>query len=155
MKITAYKLINKTKLELIKENNISYDSNTLLNSPKNVAQFIKDYITPDYSQEEYFYIIGLNNRGNVKGISELSHGSCNASDGNILGLFQRALLMGCSNIIISHNHPSGDCKPSACDIELTKKINSGCKLLGLKLLDHIITGSDGFYSFQEGGQLND
>jgi len=154
MKITAYKLINKNKLELIKENNISYDSNRLLNSPKNVAQFIKDYITPDYLQEEYFYIIGLNNRGNVKGISELSHGSCDASDGNILGLFQRALLLGCRNIIITHNHPSGYCNPSASDIELTNKVKAGAELLGLKLLDHIITGSEGYYSFTEGGQLN-
>jgi DNA repair protein RadC len=57
------------------------------------------------------------------------------------------------NFIVAHNHPSGDPAPSADDLALTKRFDEGAKLLGIKLLDHIIVGGNKTYSMDECGVL--
>jgi DNA repair protein RadC len=56
-------------------------------------------------------------------------------------------------MILSHNHPSGQLKPSQADIKLTKKLAEGGRLLEIPVLDHIIVTSEGFYSFADEGVL--
>ena len=57
------------------------------------------------------------------------------------------------SIVIVHNHPSGNTDPSDADISMTERINEAGKLLGIRLLDHIIISTDGYYSFREHGDL--
>jgi len=67
-------------------------------------------------------------------------------------IFAAALLSGCRGIVLYHNHPSGDPSPSAEDLAMTKRINDGCKVLGLELVDHLIIGNRGrFVSLRERG----
>ena len=69
----------------------------------------------------------------------------------ILGV---ALKSAATGIILAHNHPSGNLQPSTADLEITKKIESACKFLDIKLLDHIIISPTGqFYSFIDEGVL--
>lgn len=56
-------------------------------------------------------------------------------------ILKKALLLGASALILAHNHPSGDPHPSSSDISMTKEIQSACKVLGLKLHDHVIVGA--------------
>jgi DNA repair protein RadC len=63
------------------------------------------------------------------------------------------LLVGASGLILAHNHPSGNLTPSQADIELTKKIKAGGKLLEIQVLDHVILTSEGYYSFADEGLL--
>ena len=72
-------------------------------------------------------------------------GVCNISTGGITGtvadpklIIAIALKSAATGIILAHNHPSGNLQPSVADIEITKKIQSACKFLDIKLLDHII-----------------
>ncbi|MDB5013922.1 MAG: repair protein [Daejeonella sp.] len=55
--------------------------------------------------------------------------------------------------MLAHNHPSGNLKPSPQDIELTKKIKMGGKLLEIEVLDHCISIADGYYSFADEGLM--
>lgn len=64
-------------------------------------------------------------------------------------IFRRALLNNAASIILFHNHPSGDHRPSQADIQMTSRINSACKIMDIRLLDHIIVTDDSFYSFAE------
>lgn len=64
-------------------------------------------------------------------------------------IFIRALLSGAVNIILCHNHPSGETTPSSEDIKITKAVSEAGKLIGITLLDHIIIGGDSYYSFDE------
>jgi DNA repair protein RadC len=64
-------------------------------------------------------------------------------------LFSEALLVGAANIILAHNHPSGNLQPSAQDKEITRRLSEGAKLLELRLLDHLIFSRAGFYSLYE------
>lgn len=64
------------------------------------------------------------------------------------------LLNACSGAIVVHNHPSGDPTPSRDDIELTDRIVRGANVLGLRLVDHLIVGAEGYFSFLDGGLLS-
>jgi len=68
-------------------------------------------------------------------------------------IFSIALACGASSIMIAHNHPSGQLKPSEADVTLTKKIKEAGRMLDITVLDHIIITSDGYMSFADEGQL--
>ena len=63
--------------------------------------------------------------------------------------------LGCmaTAIILSHNHPSGNPRPSEDDRQLTKKLTAACKLMDISFIDHIIIGSGCFYSFRDHGEM--
>jgi len=65
-------------------------------------------------------------------------------------LFTRALGVGASGILIAHNHPSGKCRPSQCDIESTRRLEEVARALDIELLDHLIFTQDAFYSMRAG-----
>ena len=56
---------------------------------------------------------------------------------------------GPERLILLHNHPSGNAKPSSADIEMTKKLKKGGELIEIKVLDHVILGKDSYYSFAD------
>jgi len=64
-----------------------------------------------------------------------------------------ALQTAASSIILTHNHPSGNLKPSEQDVKVTRKIHDACALLDLKLLDHVIITADNHYSMLENGNI--
>ncbi len=64
-----------------------------------------------------------------------------------------ALLANAVGIIVAHNHPSGEAKPSAEDKELTKRLKEACNLVGINLVDHIIVGNGKYTSFMDRGEM--
>jgi DNA repair protein RadC len=68
-------------------------------------------------------------------------------------IFQAALKINADSIIISHNHPSGNLKPSPGDIKVTKTIKAAGKVLDITLIDHVIIARKGHYSFAQNGKL--
>lgn len=62
---------------------------------------------------------------------------------------KNSLLNNATRVIVAHNHPSGNPKPSEHDIEITKKLKSALETIEIELLDHIIIGDEGYYSFRE------
>lgn len=64
-------------------------------------------------------------------------------------IIKTALNKNASGIIIAHNHPSGECNPSAADIRLTENINKACQAIELQLLDHLVISRDEHLSFRE------
>ena len=66
-----------------------------------------------------------------------------------------AILASAAAFVLGHNHPSGEVKPSADDVEITKRVFLAGDVLGITLLDHLIVAEDGrWYSFQEDGVLS-
>lgn len=68
-------------------------------------------------------------------------------------IFKTAILSNAYGIMIFHNHPSGEVRPSSQDMEMTKLLYAVSKLMGFDLIDHIILGEEGYYSFKENGGL--
>jgi DNA repair protein RadC len=69
-------------------------------------------------------------------------------------ILKKALEEQATSIILSHNHPSGNLRPSQRDLELTKKIMEAAKLIDVQVIDHIIVSDEGYYSFADDGILN-
>lgn len=107
--------------------------------------------------KEHLWVIGLkrNNEVNyIQWVDWVSMGSASCTIADPSQIFKTAIIKNASGIIICHNHPSGNKKPSEHDIALTKKIASGGLLLDIALLDHIIFTTDaGYFSFAEEDQM--
>lgn len=102
---------------------------------------------------EEFKILLLNTANKVLGIFEVSKGGVAGTVADPKLIFMAALKTNASAIILSHNHPSGNLQPSPQDLSLTKKIVEGAKLLDIRILDHLIITSEGYYSFSDEGVL--
>lgn len=103
--------------------------------------------------KEFFWVLLLNHSNQVLGISEIGRGSTSRVDVNIKEIFQLALRANASSVILAHNHPSGNPKPSSTDIAITKKIKEGGKLLDIEVHDHLIFTSQGCTSLLEEGHI--
>lgn len=97
-------------------------------------------------KEEHFYILMLNKQNNIIAEQEISRGILDTLIIHPREVFKPAIKNSASKIILVHNHPSGDCEPSAEDKLITQKIQESGKLLGINVLDHIILGKSSWMS---------
>lgn len=103
--------------------------------------------------EEQFWLLLLNRKNGVLRKEQISVGGRSATVADLKVIFQRALHAGASGIIMAHNHPSGNLKPSAADRQLTKRAVESGKLLDLPVLDHLIIAGSRYYSFADEGEV--
>lgn len=102
---------------------------------------------------EIFVALLLDNKNNLLAKRTVSKGTVDQSAVYPREIFRAAIMAQASGVILGHNHPGGDPAPSVHDREVTKAIIEGGKLLGIRILDHIIISRSGHYSFQENGQI--
>lgn len=127
------------------------EERTRITCSKDIYAFITPYLL-DLNHEELWVII-LTRSNHIKNIEKVSMGGMTGTVADPKIIFQKALAhQGCS-IVIVHNHPSGQTKPSQADIKLTKKIKEGGQFLEIPLLDHIIFANDNYFSFADEGIL--
>lgn len=99
---------------------------------------------------EHFYLICMNYRQSVVGVYDLFVGGVSSSIVDIKVLLRIPIILGCSNIIVAHNHPTGSLDISKDDIDLTKKIKEGSKYLDINLLDSVVFSYEGIKSILHG-----
>ncbi|MCE3278955.1 MAG: repair protein [Bacteroidetes bacterium] len=105
----------------------------------------------EYIEEMYLMI--LNRANKVLGYSKISHGGMSGTVVDTKVVFQTALKAHASSIMLAHNHPSGNLKPSEADLRITKIIKEAGRIMEIPLLDHIILTQEGYYSFADEGIL--
>lgn len=101
--------------------------------------------------QEETKVLLLNRSNTVTGIYELSKGGITGCVVDIKLILSVALKAVASSIIIIHNHPSGNLKPSEADKSLTERLNKACQVIDLVLLDHLIITKDSYLSFKNDG----
>ncbi|TDG36254.1 DNA repair protein [Pedobacter changchengzhani] len=102
---------------------------------------------------EEFKVILLNRANRVLGLADISIGGVSGTVVDPKIVFATALKGNCSSIIVAHNHPSGNLRPSESDIRLTKKLVECGKLLEIVVFDHVIITEYGYYSFLDEGMI--
>lgn len=102
---------------------------------------------------EQFWIIYLNRAGYLIKRIRISEGGIAGTVVDPKIIFKHALDLRASTIILAHNHPSGNLKPSQADLQITKKVQEGGKMLDIFVADHIIVANSSFYSFADEGLL--
>jgi len=120
-----------------------------IHSPADAAELVQ-YEMCALEQEELRVLL-LDTRNRVVHIETVYRGSVNSSQVRVAEIFKTAIRRNASNLIVIHNHPSGDPTPSPDDIAITRSILQAGELLDVKLLDHIIVGSGRFVSLKERG----
>lgn len=102
---------------------------------------------------EVFYILLLNRANRVLETAVISQGGVAGTVVDAKLIFQKALDKLASSIILVHNHPSGNLKPSQNDLDITKKLAQGARLLDMHVVDHLIVHQDQYFSFADEGLL--
>lgn len=102
---------------------------------------------------EVFGVLFLNQANRVNHFEIISQGGITGTVADPRIILRKALEEEAVNIILCHNHPSGNLKPSRADEELTQKIKEAARFLDIKVLDHIIVSDQGYYSFADEGLL--
>lgn len=102
---------------------------------------------------EECYVLLMNQACKVLGHLLVSRGGLTETAVDIRMIMREALLKRATVLALCHNHPSGSLRPSADDDRLTDRLSNSCKMMGIRLLDHIIVTDSGFYSYCEEGRL--
>lgn len=98
------------------------------------------------------YTLALDSRGRLFGSSVVIEGTINAVSFRNAEVFREAVVLRATSIILAHNHPSGDPRPSPQDVSSTKSAFAAGTALDIELLDHVIIGQGRFYSLKREGQ---
>lgn len=106
----------------------------------------------DLGHEE-FWVLFLNQANKVQKRMKISSGGISETAVDIRLILKNAILSGASGIILSHNHPSGNGRPSSADENFTKKMKEAAKLMDVRVLDHIIIAKDTYFSFADEGKI--
>lgn len=122
-----------------------------ITSSKNAYNAIKAKLS-DLPHEE-FWVIFLSRNNNIIKIECISKGGVSGTVVDTRLIFKPAIEYLASGIILVHNHPSGNLKPSQEDINLTKKIKEAARLIDMTIQDHLIIGDQAYFSFADEGLL--
>ena len=117
-----------------------------VNAPSTVFQLTSEFKT---KSREYSVALYLNGRKELIKKQILTIGGQNFNHIEARDLYENALTLPARYVILVHNHPSGDPKPSQEDIELTKILVKAGKILGIEMLDHVIVSRQGYFSFRD------
>lgn len=131
------------RVQLVREDHQEYEQ---FCSPEAVARrfaFLREETV------ETFYVVFLNTNNCIVGMQEISRGTIDRSFIEPREVFQAAILANCTSILLVHAHPSGNTTPSNADRDATDRLRRAGRLLGIRILDHLIIGIPGYYSFAE------
>lgn len=116
-----------------------------------IADYLK-VMLKDYNIE-VFAVIYLNRSNRIKHFEVISRGGITGTVADPRIILKKAVEQEATSIILSHNHPSGNLKPSQADEQLTHKIKQAASYFDIKVIDHIIVSEEGFYSFADEGLI--
>ncbi len=128
-----------------------YTSKNKITSPNDVAEIFIPLLRDEV--KEHFVVVCLNTANKIIKYEIISIGNLNSSVVHPREIFKVAIDNNSANIILLHNHPSGNLEPSREDISVTKRLVEAGKLLDIQVFDHIIIGNNNYYSFVEHKQI--
>lgn len=146
--------IYRQKLQLVVNKEFPVDRGYQITNSKDIEVLLRRFI--DTSLIEYyesFWVMFCDTIGQPLCYAKIAEGCISTAVVDMKVVFSHAVLCGASIMVATHNHPSGNLKPSQRDIELTRKMTNAANLLDIKVIDHIILTSEGYYSFADEGMM--
>ncbi|MBC7887159.1 MAG: DNA repair protein RadC [Ferruginibacter sp.] len=129
----------------------AYLEKTVVRKSRDIAEYLRANIK-DYSYE-VFGVLFLNKGNKINRFEIISRGGITGTVADPRVILKKALEEDATSLVLCHNHPSGNLKPSRADEELTHKIKEAAKYFDIVVMDHIIVSEEGFYSFADEGIL--
>jgi len=141
------------KVRIVYSKNQKPEDRLKITSSKDAYEILKSIWSNQIETREEMLILLLDRSNAVLGYDFLSMGGITGTVADIRLLYSAALNTLATSIIMCHNHPSGNMKPSQSDIDLTKKVKGAGEIMEIKLLDHLIISNNSYYSFADEGLL--
>ncbi len=148
--IACFEIAKRYKTEDTEKENTKQKEKPVT-SPEDAVKLIRAKM--EDTSIENFYVLSFDVRNKLIGIDQISKGTVSASLVHPRETFKSAIRKHAAQIMIAHNHPSGDTEPSEDDIKITKRISEAGKIMGIELMDHIIVTKNDFYSFKHNGLI--
>lgn len=135
---------------------LTKDQKIKIGSPEDIYSIMQQVLRRESRVgrgKEHFWVIGLATSNKISYIELVSLGSISAAIVNPIEVFNLAVRKKSPKIILVHNHPSGNLKPSSADKDITNNIIEGGKTLTIEVLDHLVISEESYYSFSENNLL--
>lgn len=129
------------------------DNYQISNSRNSFELLLDNWSRETLEMQEEVKILLLNRNNKVLGIYSLAKGGLSSCIVDVRLILSVALKTLATGIILIHNHPSGNLKPSKPDLKITEQLKLACELLEITLLDHLIITKSDYYSFSDEGIL--
>ena len=153
MSTTDHPSLTLNEIKVSYTSKVKVSERIKITSSESAAELLRSIWSDNLELREEFNILLLNRTNAVIGWFQVSIGGVASTVVDPKVIFSVALKCNASGIILAHNHPSGNLKPSDADLNLTKKLKNGGQLLEIQILDHIILTKEGYFSFADEGQL--
>lgn len=129
-----------------------FEKQIICNSSQ-AADFIRQFYGDDIHIFESFFLLLLNNQAQTIGFAKVSQGGITSTIVDVRLVAHYAINSLATHIIMAHNHPSGICKPSDSDIQLSKRFKEALKILEVGVLDSLILTGTSYYSLADNGDI--
>ena len=124
---------------------------TVICSSNEIAEYLRAMLKDHYY--EVFAVVFLNRANKINHFEIISKGGLTGTVADPRVILRKALEEEATSLVLCHNHPSGNLKPSRADEDLTRKIKEAAAYFDIRVLDHVIVSEEGFYSFADEGML--
>lgn len=122
-----------------------------IRSSRDIAEYLK--VSLQDLSHEVFGIVFLNRANKIRHFEIISRGGITGTVADPRIILKKALETEATSIVLTHNHPSGNLKPSRADEEITNKIKQAAAFMDITVLDHIIVSEEGYFSFADEGMM--
>ena len=140
------KRVDIVSIKMVREGSTKYE-NRKIETPFDAYVLLKNFL--EDSDREELLVVCLDTKNQPINICTVSVGTLNSSLVHPREVFKTAILSNSNQIMLAHNHPSGISAPSNEDKAMTSRIKDAGVILGIELIDHIIIGSNEYFSFKE------
>ena len=140
------KIVDIVSIKMVREGSTKYE-NRKIETPFDAYVLLKNFL--EDSDREKLLVVCLDTKNQPINICTVSVGTLNSSLVHPREIFKTAILSNSNQIMLAHNHPSGISAPSNEDKAMTNRIKDAGVILGIELIDHIIIGSNEYFSFKE------
>lgn len=144
---------NLAEIEVLYKTKVKASERRKIIHSSDAEAILREIWSPGMELKEEFYILLLNRANAVLGWYKISEGGIAGTVVDPKLIFSVALKGLASSLILAHNHPSGNLRPSPEDIALTKRLREAGRLLEIPVLDHLILSAEGYFSFADEGVL--
>lgn len=138
-------------LELGRRSLYSLERRPRLRTPREIDAYLRPGLAA--LRREVFHVLCFNARNVLVRDARIAEGSTTSCPVDPREVFSAALSVRASAVVLAHNHPSGDPEPSSLDITLTQQLTDGARLVGIRVMDHLVIGERSFVSMLERGLL--
>ncbi|WP_299223857.1 JAB domain-containing protein [uncultured Psychroserpens sp.] len=127
-----------------------FDRMILIKSSEDANKILRKFVNlKRIDLKEFYWVMLLSQSNRVLGISEIGSGTITGVATNLKEVYQLVLMTNSSALIVCHNHPSGNLKPSQSDKKVTERLLKLADLIDVTLLDHLIITSESYFSFSD------